>query len=379
MADHFTETTHTSWFGRLGDSFKGIAFGIIFFLVGIVLIWINEGSSVKRMDTIEDGLKVVVSVPASPINKEHNQKLIHTSGMLETNAVLKDLLFGVGEKAIHLKRSVEMYQWHEHVNSNSTTNSTGSSTQKTTYVYEKKWSTYSISSERFKHPEGHTNVGTIPYQSKEVASPSVTLGSFTLGPAFRKKLEATDPYYLSQKNFDAMEPALQKSFKLHDGMYWRGNPGNPQIGDIRIHYKILTPMEATLVGKQRSDRVGLYHAKKGEIALLNFGLFSAEDMFTMEIDKNRFETWAMRGIGLLLVWIGLCLILKPLSVLGDAIPFFGSILSGGIFVISILLALSISLSVMSIAWLYHRPLMSATLLCVTFVSLFLIMKNRKEG
>ncbi len=43
MADSYTEVTSQNWFSRIGESIKGILFGIIIIPVTIILLWWNEG------------------------------------------------------------------------------------------------------------------------------------------------------------------------------------------------------------------------------------------------------------------------------------------------------------------------------------------------
>ena len=34
---------------KIGDSFKGVVFGIILIIIGVVLLWWNEGNNVKNL------------------------------------------------------------------------------------------------------------------------------------------------------------------------------------------------------------------------------------------------------------------------------------------------------------------------------------------
>ena len=43
MSDTFTEVTSQSWFGRIGGAIKGILIGFILLIVGVGLLFWNEG------------------------------------------------------------------------------------------------------------------------------------------------------------------------------------------------------------------------------------------------------------------------------------------------------------------------------------------------
>ena len=46
MSDSYTEVTSQNWFSRIGESIKGILFGIVIIPLMIILLWWNEGRAV---------------------------------------------------------------------------------------------------------------------------------------------------------------------------------------------------------------------------------------------------------------------------------------------------------------------------------------------
>ena len=50
--DSYTEVTSTSWFSRLGDSFKGIGTGFLLIIAATALLWWNEGRTVRTGDAL---------------------------------------------------------------------------------------------------------------------------------------------------------------------------------------------------------------------------------------------------------------------------------------------------------------------------------------
>ena len=111
----FTEVSEEGWFSRIGSSIKGILFGIIIFIVGFPLLFWNEGRAVRRAQTLAEGRGAVVSVASDKVDSANEGKLVHLTGMAQTDETLTDPEFKISaEKAIRLKRQVQMFQWVEH-------------------------------------------------------------------------------------------------------------------------------------------------------------------------------------------------------------------------------------------------------------------------
>ena len=111
--DSYTEVTSQSWGSRIGGAFKGILLGIILFFVAFPFLFWNEGRAVKTYKTLQEGGKTVIEVAADSVDAANEGKLIHVSGLADTEATLVDPDFGVSATALRLNRKVEMYQWQE--------------------------------------------------------------------------------------------------------------------------------------------------------------------------------------------------------------------------------------------------------------------------
>ena len=61
MADRFVTTTRTSWLGNIMNSFGGVLFGIILFVVAFPVLWFNEGrtnmATVAKASVLVDGAR----------------------------------------------------------------------------------------------------------------------------------------------------------------------------------------------------------------------------------------------------------------------------------------------------------------------------------
>jgi hypothetical protein len=370
MSDQFREVTTRSWGSRVMGSFVGVLIGLLLFIGSFPLIFWNEGRSVDRIRTLGEGRAAVVSLSSDQIDSAHQGGLIHISGVATTDEVLKDLPFGVQENALKLKRLVEMYQWQEKSESKTTKNLGGSETTETVYSYEKIWSQNRIDSSDFKKPSGHENPSMPAFGSEQFTASTIKIGAFRLGSSFVGQIGGFENYPLGQNNVDAMDPALGREYRLNGNSYFRGNPSNPQVGAIRISYQIVRPMDVSAVGKQDGDSLQSFAAKNGTINLLETGTVSANDMFAAAESKNKLVTWLIRLGAFLMMWIGLSLVMGPLSVIGSVIPFIGSILGAGTGFIAFVLALVLTAVTAAIAWIVFRPLIGIALLVAAALFFF---------
>src|SRR5438067_1245365 len=94
-----------------GINMRFFAGGLLLLIISFCLVFWNEGIGLHGIKPVKLDGYIILSVPNSPINFNNNNKLVYTNGMLISNSVLQDPLFGYSEKVIKLQRKVEMYQW----------------------------------------------------------------------------------------------------------------------------------------------------------------------------------------------------------------------------------------------------------------------------
>lgn len=372
MADTFTETTTRSWASRIGGSFKGILLGLVLIAIAFPLLWWNEGRAIDRAKTLAAGRDAVVAIAPSPVDSANEGALVHLSGLATTGDQLTDHVFGVSANAIKLKRSVEMYQWTEEQSSKTTTNLGGSETTETTYSYAQRWSDTWIDSSRFRKPGGHENPASMPYQSQTMQAGQVALGAFELSASFVSQMNAFQPL-----NVD-MSDRVPPGFKRYGGGYYHGDPASPQVGDIRVTFAVVEPMDVSAIGRQRGDTITAATMARGSIALLEPGLVGADAMFDKAETANRILTWLVRLGGILLIWLGFAMVLGPLKVLADVVPFIGTLVGAGTGFIAALLALALGLITIAVAWIFYRPILAAILLGGAAIAILAgVMKARR--
>lgn len=377
--DSFTEVTRQSWFGRLGHAFKGIIAGIVLVIVAFPLLFWNEGRAVKRYKTLKEGGGVVVSISAEQVDAANQGKLVHLAGMATTEENLVDETFGVSSEAIKLMRLVEVYQWQEESSSSEKKKLGGGTETVTTYTYSKVWSDKLISSTDFKKPGGHSNPAQIKYQSVEMVAQKVRIGAFTLAPFLIAKMMDYSPVTLGSDY--TIPKNMKKQAKLNSNTIFLGKePAIPQVGDIRINFQEIKPMNISMIAKQSNNTFEPYRAQAGgTIGLLESGTKSAETMFQQAQRSNTIMTWLLRGAGFLVMLIGFRFIFAPLSVFADVLPILGSIVGAGTGLVAGLVAAVFSCITIGAAWFVYRPIIGIIMLVIAgAVGVILFVRLRKS-
>lgn len=375
--DTFTEITTESWFSRIGSAFKGIIFGLVLFIAAFPLLFWNEGRAVKRYKTLNEGAGSVVSSPEGRVLSENEGKLVHVSGKAVTDEIVADAEFKVAVNAIKLKRNVEMYQWKEIKKRKSKKKLGGGKKTVTTYSYSKNWSANLIDSNNFKKPKGHQNPDSMPYHSQEFIAGEVSLGEFILPTSLVGKINKAS--ILPVRDMANIEGIPNAAFH-GGGIYFGENPTAPQIGDLRISYRIVEPTEVSVVSRQVDFSFEPYRAEAGgTINMLSLGIIGADGMFQRAHQSNTMWTWIFRLGGFLIMLVGVAMVLKPLSVLADVIPFLGSIAGAGAGILSFLIAAPFAFFTIAIAWLRYRPVLAISFLIMAAVLIALIFVLSKRG
>ena len=383
-----TETTTESWGSRLGSSIKGVLIGCALFISGFPVLFYNEGNSVKTAKAIDEGEGVCISVESNAnIDQENNDKLVHMSGKADTQDVLTDDMFGVSATAICLERQVEMYQWIEESHTQEKKKMGGSVEKVTTYTYKKDWVSHAIDSSGFKE-SGHDNPSSMEFESDRMYASNVSFGAFRLSEGQIKRIGSAQNYKFPTNFACKVDRVKVAGTTIYvPNAETRNNPKNvrdvasqTRIGDMRVTFRVVYPHEISLIAKQHGDTFVDYTAKNGKkLNYLEDGVKDAAEMFETARTNNKIMTWLVRIGGFLLMFIGLSMVLKPLSVLADVLPILGDIVEMGMGLVAGLLALVCALVTIAVAWLFYRPILGAILLAVAGFFIWKLVQKRKAA
>ena len=378
MADAFIETSEEGWFSRIGNSLKSLLVGLLLFVISFPVLFWNEGRAVKTAKSLNEGESVTVSVPSDAIDAANDGKLIHTTGTATTDETLRDDMFGIEVNAIRLTRVAEMYQWKENKKSKKKKKIGGGTKTTTEYTYSKTWSSSPINSGSFKKSAEHENPGSMPIKGTSSVAKKVTLGAFQLPSDMVSRISGNVPIELSEANI----PEEHKETMRLNGtaeLYLGGNPNAPAIGDVRVRMQSTPASEISVLAQQTNQTVRPYQTDAGRaLSMLEMGNHDAAEMFQHARSQNSQLTWILRAVGCGMMFGGLMLLMSPLAVIGDVIPFIGSIIAGGSMIVAGLITLIFAPMTIGVAWIFYRPLIGIPLLLLSFVGLFLLFSRRKK-
>lgn len=379
------EVTHQSWFQRLMNSLLAMLIGMVLVIGACCLLFWNEGRAVKTAQALDEGARVVQPLrTAEKVNPAMEGRLVHVTGTARTDCIVRDPVLNLSLSCLSLQRCVEYYQWVEEKESQTRENADGSTTTHTYYTYSQRWVDEPVSSSHFKEA-GHRNTVACRFSCPDTwLAPEVKLGDFRLNPDQVARAGVRRPVNLAQLELPAAyaDRAAIDSDCLYIGSVTPPVPMNPSVGDVRIRW-MATASECpvSLVAQQSGNSFKPYEAESGyTVDLLQDGTHTAPAMFEKAHADNTLLTWFLRVGGAFLMFFGVLLLFQFLKVLSSIIPFVGSMVEAGIFVISVLISLCLSLLVIAAAWFFYRPMLAACLIFFGVMPLYyIIMKRRRKA
>lgn len=363
MTDPLVVTTQTSWFSRLRSAFAGMVTGLVLIVTAVGVLFWNEGRSAEAIRVNKEGTASVHPVPAGRVDPANEGRLIHVTAPANAEGERRDAALGISTPGLVLTRKVEYYQWREVSRSESRTKLGGGEETVTTYSYEQEWSKFPQDSGKFKQADKHRNPAP-GLQKAEYRAERARVGGFTVDQNVLGHVAADRALELTAEQADAAKKALSRPVTLAEGGFYIGaNPATPQIGDMRVTYSV-AEQGATLsiIGAQTTGTIQPYPTKSGgQILMVRTGTASADQMFAQAKSGNSTMTWVLRLIGYAGLAAAFGMVLAPLGVVGDVVPFIGSILRFGTGLVSGLAAFAIGTLTIAIAWLFYRPLLTLAL------------------
>lgn len=404
MSDQFTEVTTRSWGSRLGGSFGAILGSLLLFFASFVLLFWNEG----QVD-ISNVAATAQEAPYGQLNESLEGLLVSVTGQVTTPEVISDNQFLSPGNYLGLMRSVEMYAWNQNSSSTSEVKVGGSEETKTTYSYNKKWTSSPASSSTFKVQEGHYNP-PLAYESASVIAKEATVGAYTIYPE-RMQL----PEFAALQVTSEMVPSIattgtadstmtgavmtesgtlmgtgavltettaqvdpSKPRVINNALYLGvGSPTAPQIGDVQITYKVLQPgLRGTVFGRQSGSAIDSY--KENDVSLYALYAGNRDEAITSMHNAHVMMSWALRVIGFLMMWGGLSGVFAPLHVLLDVLPFLGQVSRGAMSVVTFVVAFVLSVLTIIISMILHNIWIILFLAIAGIAAAFFWMKKKGQ-
>ena len=370
MSETVSEVTHQGFFSRLMESIKGVLFGLLLFVVAFPCLFWNETRAVNDWQTLQSGRGAVVSVDAESVDPDNEGRLVHLSGRATTDETLDDVQFGVSESVLKLSRDVEMFQWKENQKKKKRKKLGGGEETVTEYSYEKVWSSSLIKSGSFKKASEHANPSSMAYSAESFTAKSVTVGGFDLSAGLIGQISAWEDLEITSDTLAAAPDGIRGRLQVADGGYYIGaDPSTPAIGDMRVSFEVVRPTVVTVVAGQDNNMLDSWESPlgTGSLSMLEVGSLESDEMFEAAESRSVALTWGLRIGGFFAMFMGITMILRPFTVVGDIIPFVGSFLRLGAGILGCFMASILSLGTIALGWLFARPILGAVLCSMTIL------------
>lgn len=376
MADRIEVVSQQGWFSRIGGAFKGILVGLLMFFAAVPLLFWNEGRAVQTYKSLKEGAGAVVSAQSAPHDAGLDGKLVHLIGEATVDAPVRDPVFGFEQRGLRLERTVEMFQWQESSSTREEKKLGGGVERITTYSYDTGWSERLEDASDFHEPAGHQNPSSMPFESERFAAASGRLGDYRLDNGVLGQVGGWQDLAVGP---EILAETVRTGFVSQGGWLVRGSdPARPAVGDVRVRFRFVPEQTISVIARQSGDRLEAYQTEAGDALLMvSEGAVPAAQMFESAQAANTTLTWIIRGGGFLLMWIGLGLVFKPLSVLADVVPFAGTLVAKGLGFVAFIMAAITALVVIAVAWIVYRPLLAIGLLAAV-VGLIVWLASRKR-
>ena len=343
--------------------------GIVLLVIGIVILWNNEGRTVQMQSAINEAMKNYTDVASSTVESKYEGKLIATTGNLDLSKSdpVQDSKFGIKVTGAKLERVVEMYEWVEDCTTDEDNNKN--------CTYNKEWTTDLVDSSEFTK-SGYSNPTSFKYQAAEFMASNVKVGAFDLPKRLLESLS-----YNKELNNEMMTEQYKNTvegFKVVDGYITNAeNIQDAKIGDLRISYKYASDGEVSMLGVQSGNTLTAFTGKKGKsIFTIKRGSYTGKEILNGMTKTNNTIKWVLRVLGVILVIGGIGSLFAPLQLLANKVPVLGGIVNFSTTLVSSVLGLAISLLVIAIAWFRFRPILSVVLLLLV-IALLVFLKFQK--
>jgi hypothetical protein len=267
---------------------------------------------------------------------------------------VSDPLFGISLlRTLKLKRTIEMYQWVEHQQSNSETQLGGKKVTTTTYTYQKEWRPIVVNSGSFKRSYEHPNPTQMRFPPLEVVANPIHLGAFTLPPTVTNLVNWYEPQSVSANNIPNNQLRLEAQEENSSTFYFGSHP--PNVGDTRVTFSSVPEQTATLVARQAGQSFTAYQAKfGGTILMIQPGEHDVLEMFESYEKGLKCQTNCFRLLGVVMLFIGFSLTMNFIPTITSLLPILENITGGLISLIAFLLALIVGVVVILFSWVYQR-------------------------
>ena len=153
----------------------------------------------------------------------------------------------------------------------------------------------------------------------------------------------------------------------------------PEIGDVRISYNVLySGTDVTLFGEISGTNIMSYTDEKTDTDL--YRMFTGS--YDAAVDQMHGEyvmmMWLMRVLGFFMMWIGMTLVLGPISTLLDVLPFLGSVSRFVIGIVTFIVASVLSIVTILISMIFHSLVAVIVAAVIVIAAAVVILRSKGD-
>lgn len=239
-------------------------------------------------------------------------KLVHACGEPECQTELEDPLLGIRIRALTYNRRVQYYQLTESKH----TKTADDGRTEDYYSYRKHWTNSPVSSEAF-HDFYYKNEAKPPIttvKNLKLQARNASFGAYRLPASLLDSYEGSEnvSFNLDEETKNRLAKKLNVSGKLLHrtgrGIYIGMDPGDPELGDVRITLACAPVSEISLIAAVKGDSLERFR-DSGELddvylSKIMPGRVPLEKMIE-EINRDEaFFDWLIRGLSLVITMLG---------------------------------------------------------------------------
>jgi hypothetical protein len=359
MSNRVVTVTKKGWLSRLFSSIGGVFLGVLLFFGPFIVLWMNEGRA--DMSKVSERS---MAVDAAAVNPAAEGQLVAVSGRVVSDERLGDAGYLQPGAYMQLERQVEMYAWIEKQSSETETAFGGGERTITRYDYERGWTASPARSSNFQEPAGHENPElTIERQTRAVSAAQI--GAYNFDPQ-RITWGGSRRLDLNEEMIVSGAGVLANNY-LFIG---RGTLQQPLVGDVRLSYTAVPAnLEMTVFGRQQGARIAPFTDNDNNTLYRAF-VGDRESAIATLSTEHKTTGWILRGVGFLMMWIGLSLIFAPLTIFLDVLPILGRLSRTIVGLITFVVAFGLAALTSLIAMIVQSLL---GLICIGSFMLFVVV------
>jgi len=323
----------------------GALLGVVLIVVAGAFVYFSEDKAIKNAAALQQAGGEATTIAAEPVDPANNGKLVHLVGKAASSKKVTDPDLGISADGFVLSRTVEMSQLKENKKEKKEKKET-----KVTYELEQFWSKEKPANSKSFNTKvvPRHNPTKKPYEDiSKIPNQAVTVGAFTLTPGQVEKLSPDTDLPVTQEMLAALPEGVKEKAKITpDGQLFVGDgtPDSPQVGDVRIRYKVAKLQPVSIMAKQNQSTFEPYAPEgRDNVDLIQKGEKSAESMLESAQAGNQMVVWLLRVGGLVLMALGIFLVFRWQVNRAAGIPPEGIASNIGFFLLAGLIAIPLVL------------------------------------